>query len=70
MRRTGEAQFAQTIEVATGGAAPPSAVIAAMERMGFRVTHVYGLTETYGPATICAWQEAWDELPPRRRAGA
>jgi len=55
-------QFDQTIEVATGGAAPPSAVIASMERMGFRVTHLYGLTETYGPATLCAWQDEWADL--------
>ena len=50
------------IEAATGGAAPPAAVIARMEAMGFRVTHLYGLTESYGPSTLCAWQEAWDGL--------
>jgi fatty-acyl-CoA synthase len=60
--------FAHTVEMATGGAAPPSTVIAAMEAMGFRVTHLYGLTETYGPATFCAWQEAWDGLPLAERA--
>jgi fatty-acyl-CoA synthase len=54
--------------VATGGAAPPSAVIVGMERMGFRVTHLYGLTECYGPATLCAWQEGWDTLPLDERA--
>ena len=51
-----------TVEVATGGAAPPSTVITKMEAMGFHVTHLYGLTETYGPVTICAWQQEWDEL--------
>jgi len=55
-------RFRHTIEVATGGAAPPSAIIEAMESMGFRVTHLYGLTESYGPATLCAWQEDWDGL--------
>ncbi|HVM77509.1 MAG TPA: acyl-CoA synthetase [Stellaceae bacterium] len=55
-------KFEHRVEVATGGAAPPSAIIAAMERMGFHVTHLYGLTESYGPATLCAWQEAWGEL--------
>ncbi|HXP75513.1 MAG TPA: acyl-CoA synthetase [Stellaceae bacterium] len=55
-------RFDHTVEVATGGAAPPSPIIAAMERMGFRVTHLYGLTETYGPATLCAWQEPWGGL--------
>jgi len=56
------------VEVATGGAAPPSVVIEAMERMGFRVTHLYGLTESYGPSTVCAWQEEWSGLPPPERA--
>ena len=51
-----------TVEVATGGAAPPSTVITKMEAMGFHVTHLYGLTETYGPVTICAWQQEWDAL--------
>jgi fatty-acyl-CoA synthase len=60
--------FDQVVEVATGGAAPPSPVIAAMESMGFRVTHLYGLTETYGPATFCAWQEEWGALPLEERA--
>ncbi len=60
--------FDHVVEVATGGAAPPSAVIAAMERMGFRVTHLYGLTESYGPSTVCAWQEPWAELPIEERA--
>lgn len=55
-------RFDQTVEVATGGAAPPSQVIQNMERMGFKVTHLYGLTETYGPATVCAWQTDWDQL--------
>ena len=54
--------FDQTVEVATGGAAPPSAVIAGMERLGFRVTHLYGLTESYGPSTYCAWQDDWADL--------
>ena len=61
-------RFEQTVEMATGGAAPPSTVISAMEAMGFRVTHLYGLTESYGPATFCAWQEAWEALPVAERA--
>ena len=60
--------FDQTVEAATGGAAPPSAVIEAMERMGFRVTHLYGLTECYGPSTVCAWQQEWAGLPPGEKA--
>jgi len=61
-------RFDHTVEIATGGAAPPSTVIAAMEAMGFRVTHLYGLTESYGPATFCAWQEEWGALPLGERA--
>jgi fatty-acyl-CoA synthase len=60
--------FDHTVEVATGGAAPPSPVVAAMESMGFRVTHLYGLTETYGPSTMCAWQAEWDGLGAQERA--
>ena len=60
--------FDHTVDVATGGAAPPSAIIEAMQSMGFRVTHLYGLTESYGPATLCAWQEAWGELLSDDRA--
>jgi len=60
-------RFEHVVEVATGGAAPPSAVIEAMERMGFRVTHLYGLTESYGPSTVCAWQEPWAALPIKER---
>jgi fatty-acyl-CoA synthase len=56
-------RFDHVVEIATGGAAPPSAVIEAMEQMGFRVTHLYGLTESYGPSTVCAWQEEWAGLP-------
>ena len=62
-------RFAHIVEVATGGAAPPSAVIEGMSEMGFNVTHLYGLTETYGPATVCAWQEAWGALDIEGRAG-
>jgi fatty-acyl-CoA synthase len=58
------------VRVATGGAAPPSAVIEAMERLGFSVSHLYGLTESYGPSTVCAAQPGWAELPLMPRAAA
>ena len=61
-------EFSQKVDVVTGGAAPPSAIIVGMERMGFRVTHAYGLTETYGPSTYCAWQKTWEALPLEERA--
>ena len=50
------------------GAAPPAAIIEGMERIGFDITHVYGLTETYGPASVCAKHPEWDELPIANRA--
>jgi fatty-acyl-CoA synthase len=56
------------VEMMTAGAAPPAAVIEGMEGLGFRITHVYGLTEVYGPAVVCAWHEEWDELPAAERA--
>jgi len=56
------------IEMMTAGAAPPAAVIEGMEGLGFHITHVYGLTEVYGPAVVCAWHEEWDELPAAERA--
>jgi fatty-acyl-CoA synthase len=56
------------VKVMTAGAAPPASVIEGMEAMGFKVTHVYGLTETYGPCVLCEWHSEWDELPAGERA--
>lgn len=56
------------VEIATGGAAPPSSVIESMEAIGFNVTHLYGLTETYGPATVCIAQDDWPELGLQQRS--
>jgi fatty-acyl-CoA synthase len=50
------------------GAAPPQPVIEGMERMGFHLTHVYGLTEVYGPAGVCAKHPEWDDLSVEQRA--
>lgn len=63
-----KAGIEQTVKVMTAGAAPPAAVIAGMESIGFDVTHVYGLTETYGPCCICAWQNDWDDATPAEKA--
>jgi fatty-acyl-CoA synthase len=52
----------QKVHCLVAGAAPPASVIEGMERMGFDITHVYGLTETYGPAAVCAKYDAWDAL--------
>ncbi len=58
----------QQVKVMTAAAAPPPAVLQAMEEMNFPVTHVYGLTEVYGPAVVCEWREEWNALPPARQA--
>jgi fatty-acyl-CoA synthase len=50
------------------GAAPPVAVLEGAENIGIKLTHVYGLTEVYGPASVCAEQPGWDELPADQRA--
>ncbi len=60
--------FDHTVEVMTAAAPPPAAVLAAMEAVGFSMTHVYGLTETYGPAVICAWHPEWNDLPLAEQA--
>jgi fatty-acyl-CoA synthase len=56
------------VNAMVAGAAPPAAVIEAMEEMGFDLTHTYGLTETYGPASVCEKKASWDELPVGERA--
>ena len=56
-----------TVNCLIAGAAPPATVIEGMERMGFKLTHVYGLTETYGPAAVCSKQDAWDAMPIAER---
>jgi fatty-acyl-CoA synthase len=56
------------VEFFTAAAPPPEAVLAAMKAAGFNVTHLYGLTETYGPATVNEWQMGWDALPAAEQA--
>ena len=68
LNHPGVKRLANPVRVMTAGAAPPAAVLEGMARLGFDITHVYGLTETYGPITVCAWDEAWDELPEGERA--
>ncbi|MDU8927414.1 AMP-binding protein [Alisedimentitalea sp. MJ-SS2] len=60
--------FDHTVEVFTAGAPPPAATLKAIEPLGFNVTQVYGLTETYGPATETMWQPAWDGCTLDERA--
>jgi fatty-acyl-CoA synthase len=56
------------IQMMTAAAPPPAAVIESMERMGVHISHVYGLTECYGPAVVCAWNEEWNSLDSNEKA--
>jgi fatty-acyl-CoA synthase len=58
----------RTISMMTAGSAPPAAVLQGIEGMGFAMTHVYGLTEVYGPVTVCEWHGDWDALGAEERA--
>jgi fatty-acyl-CoA synthase len=60
--------FSHQVNVMTAAAPPPAAVLEAMEQMNFRMTHVYGLTEVYGPAVVCEWHPEWNELSPADQA--
>ena len=59
--------FEHTVAFNHAAAPPPEAVLGAMAEAGFQLTHLYGLTETYGPATINEWHDEWDRLPPEER---
>ncbi len=61
-------RFGKSLKIVTAGAPPSPAVIRAVEEMEAEVNHVYGLTETYGPHSVCAWQQEWDTLPLAERA--
>ena len=56
------------VKVMTAGAPPPASVIEGMEASGFKVTHTYGLTETYGPSVVCAWHDEWNEESAEQQA--
>ena len=60
--------FTHEVKVMTAGAPPPARVIEGMEAMGVEVTHVYGLTETYGPSVVCAWKGEWNGRTQGERA--
>lgn len=61
-------QFDHRVEVMVAGAAPPAAIIEGMRNIGINVTHVYGLTETYGPSALCASQAGWSDLSIQEQA--
>ena len=56
------------VRVMTAAAPPPPAILEAMAKLNFEVTHVYGLTEVYGPAVVCSWHREWDDLPDSGQA--
>ena len=58
----------RTVQVATGGAPPSPTLLAQMAELNIHVTHLYGLTETYGPSLICDWRSEWDDLPAGEQA--
>ena len=60
--------FSHTVEIFTAGAPPAPTTLAAIEAMGFNVTQVYGLTETYGHVTECIWDEKWDDEPQEQKS--
>ena len=61
-------KFDHIVDIQTGGSPPPAKVIKSMEELGFRVTHIYGMTELQGPSTLCVPQDGWDKLPVEERA--
>jgi fatty-acyl-CoA synthase len=61
-------RLSRPLKIVTAGAPPSPAVIRAAEEIGAEIAHAYGLTETYGPHTICAWKPEWDSLPGPERA--
>jgi fatty-acyl-CoA synthase len=62
------ARLARTVRVATGGGPPTPAILARAAELGMDVTHLYGLTETFGPAAICEWRGEWSRLPIAEQA--
>ena len=67
LNSAGVQQRTSRVAMMTAGAAPPAAVIEGLEALGFDITHVYGLTESYGPVTVCEWHDEWDALPVQQR---
>ncbi|AFK66842.1 acyl-CoA synthetase [Pseudomonas putida SJTE-1] len=68
MPEAAKAAIEHPVQAMVAGAAPPAKVIGAVEEMGIKVTHTYGLTEVYGPVTVCAWHDEWDTLSLEERA--
>jgi len=60
--------FGRPVTITTAGAPPSPTIIRRMSELGARIVHVYGLTETYGPYTVCEWQREWEDEPPEEQA--
>lgn len=61
-------EFDHGVNIMTAAAPPPASTLARMQQQGFNVTHAYGLTETYGPAVMCAWKDDWNAEPIEKQA--
>jgi len=64
----GPKNWAQQVKMMVAASAPPAPILAKMAKFGFEVSHVYGLTEVYGPAVVCEWKSEWDALPLEEQA--
>ena len=60
--------FDHKVDIMTAAAPPPATTLARIQEQGFSVTHAYGLTETYGPAVMCAWKDEWNDEPIEKQA--
>lgn len=66
--KSSEVKMKRTLNIMTAGAPPAPTIIRNVEAMGANITHTYGLTEVYGPHSVCAWQPTWDKLPVDEKA--
>jgi fatty-acyl-CoA synthase len=64
----GKEKLPRPVRIGTGGAPPTPALLERLAELGMDITHLYGLTETYGPSVICEWRSAWNDLPLQEQA--
>ncbi len=68
LQYAGPKSWTHEVRMMTAASAPPAPILAKMAGFGIDVTHVYGLTEVYGPCVVCEWKEEWDGLPVEEQA--